>query len=124
MRPSGSLRHFLGSFASIIAGSGPGQTTYPTVRICAATSDSLVVNEKGEGMTADALRFRFDRARKVAGVEKGIFQFRDLRAKAGTDKAESSGDIRAAQLQLGHTSVVMTEHYVRERKGDKVEPTK
>ncbi len=75
-------------------------------------------------MTADALRFRFDRARKVAGVEKGIFQFRDLRAKAGTDKAESSGDIRAAQLQLGHTSVVMTEHYVRERKGDKVEPTK
>ncbi|WP_217471845.1 DNA modification system-associated small protein, partial [Burkholderia contaminans] len=25
-------------FASIIAGSGPSQTTYPTVRICAATS--------------------------------------------------------------------------------------
>jgi hypothetical protein len=38
VRPSGSLRHFLGSFASIIAGLGLGQTTYPTVRICAATS--------------------------------------------------------------------------------------
>ncbi|WP_208450877.1 hypothetical protein, partial [Burkholderia ambifaria] len=36
----GSLRHFLGSFASIIAGSGPGQTTYPTVQICAATSQT------------------------------------------------------------------------------------
>ncbi|WP_232439928.1 tyrosine-type recombinase/integrase [Burkholderia ubonensis] len=53
-----------------------------------------------------------------------MFQFRDLRAKAGTDKAESSRDIRAAQRQLGHTSIVMTEHYVRERKGDRVEPTK
>ncbi|WP_208450854.1 hypothetical protein, partial [Burkholderia ambifaria] len=36
-----ALRHFLGSFASIIAGSGPGQTTYPTVQICAATSIPL-----------------------------------------------------------------------------------
>jgi integrase len=35
-----------------------------------------------------------------------------------------AGDIRAAQLQLGHRSLKMTEHYVRERKGDKVGPTK
>ncbi len=34
---------------------------------------------------------------------------RDLRAKAGTDKAESSGDIMQAKDQLGHTTVVMTE---------------
>uniref|UniRef100_UPI001F3DB42F hypothetical protein n=1 Tax=Paraburkholderia kururiensis TaxID=984307 RepID=UPI001F3DB42F len=34
----GSLRHLSGSFARIIAGSGPGHSTYPTVRICAATS--------------------------------------------------------------------------------------
>ena len=51
------------------------------------------------------------------------FQFRDLRAKAGTDKAESQ-DIHAAQKQLGHKTIIMTEHYVRERLGDKVEPTK
>jgi integrase len=97
-------------------------------RMCASTgcvvSDALVVNERGERLMADAFRFRFDRARRAAGVDKDLFQFRDLRAKAGTDKTEISGDIRAAQKQLGHSSVTMTEHYVRERKGDKVGPTK
>ena len=82
------------------------------------------MNEAGERLMRDALRFRFDRARLAARVQKDLFQFRDLRAKAGTDKAESTGDIRAAQLQLGHKSLKMTEHYVRERKGDRVEPTK
>lgn len=91
---------------------------------CNSKSDSLVVNEAGERLMRDALRFRFDRARFAAHVAKDLFQFRDLRAKAGTDKTESSGDIRAAQRQLGHTSIKMTEHYVRERKGDKVDPTK
>ncbi|CAI8900122.1 hypothetical protein EMIT0215P_30355 [Pseudomonas serboccidentalis] len=52
------------------------------------------------------------------------FQMRDLRAKAGTDKAESSGDILQARDQLGHTTVVMTEQYIRNRKGKKVMPTK
>jgi len=91
---------------------------------CGAKCDALVVNEGGERLMPDALRFRFDRARLIACVDKGSFQFRDLRAKAGTDKTESSGDIRAAQRQLGHASLTMTEHYVRERKGDKVEPTR
>ncbi|REE20711.1 phage integrase family protein [Paraburkholderia sp. BL27I4N3] len=90
----------------------------------ASQVDALIVNEAGERLLPDALRFRFDRARVAAKVEKDLFQFRDLRAKAGTDKAESAGDIRAAQLQLGHRSLQMTEHYVRERKGDKVEPTR
>ena len=31
-------RYFLGSFARIIAGSGPGRSTYLAVRICEATS--------------------------------------------------------------------------------------
>lgn len=91
---------------------------------CSSRCDWLVVNEAGERLMRDALRFRFDRARLAARVEKDLFQFRDLRAKAGTDKTESSGDIRAAQLQLGHQSLKMTEHYVRERKGDKVGPTR
>jgi integrase len=91
---------------------------------CKSKCDALVVNEAGERLMRDALRFRFDRARLAAGVDKDLFQFRDLRAKAGTDKTESSGDIRAAQRQLGHRSLTMTEHYVRDRKGDKVGPTK
>jgi hypothetical protein len=64
----------------------------------------------------------FDTARKAAGVDKSSSQFRDLRAKAATDKAESSGDMRHAQEQLGHSTMGMTEHYVRDRKGKKVTP--
>jgi len=70
------------------------------------------------------LRSRFDAARARACVPKAAFQFRDLRAKAGTDKADASADIRQAQRQLGHSSVVMTETYTRKRKGDRVTPTK
>lgn len=88
------------------------------------TSTALVVNESGQRLGYDALRQRFYAAREEAGVPKEGFQFRDLRAKAGTDTAESSGDIRQAQRQLGHKSIQMTEHYVRERKGDKVGPTR
>lgn len=75
-------------------------------------------------MTTSMLRGRFDAAREAAGVEKADFQMRDLRAKAGTDKAESSGDILQARDQLGHTTVVMTENYIRKRIGKKVTPTK
>lgn len=84
-------------------------------------STSLVVDECGEKLTASMLRSRFDAARLKARV---AFQFRDLRAKAATDKADSSGDVRQAQRQLGHTTIGMTEHYIRERRGAKVEPTK
>lgn len=59
-------------------------------------------------MSVAVLRGRFDLAREAAGVEKSALQMRDLHAKAGTDKAESSGDILQARDQLGHTIVVMT----------------
>lgn len=84
----------------------------------------LIVMDNGQPMTSSMLRGRFDAAREAAGVEKGDFQMRDLRAKAGTDKAESSGDILQARDQLGHTTVVMTENYIRKRIGKKVTPTK
>jgi integrase len=75
-------------------------------------------------MTTSMLRKRFDDAREAAGIPKADFQMRDLRAKAATDKEESTGNIRAARDQLGHTTVGMTEHYIRMRKGMKVTPTK
>lgn len=90
----------------------------------AVYSTRLIVDEDGKPLSQGQFRYRFDRARRLAGVPKGEFQFRDLRAKAGTDKAESAGDIRQAQKQLGHASVVMTETYIRNRRGDKVTPTK
>ncbi len=99
--------------------------------LLSARTLQLVVNEKAQCLGKDALRSRFDRARVIAAdnhpdlaVAIRAFQFRDLRAKAGTDKTESSGDIREAQKQLGHGSITMTEHYVRNRKGDLAKPTK
>ncbi|PHR17846.1 MAG: integrase [Sphingopyxis sp.] len=87
-------------------------------------STRLIVTDQGLPMTRSMLRSRFDTAREKAGVPKATFQMRDLRAKAGTDKAESSGDIMQARDQLGHSNVAMTEHYVRQRKGKKVTPTR
>ncbi|WP_321913508.1 tyrosine-type recombinase/integrase [Paraburkholderia sp. J11-2] len=87
-------------------------------------STALVVNEKGGRITQNALQKRFEAARVRADVPFDAFQFRDLRAKAATDKTDNTGDIRQAQKQLGHTSVTMTEHYVRKRRGDKVGPTR
>lgn len=86
-------------------------------------SNYLIVDNKGHRFTYSMLRSHFDAAREAAGVSKASFQFRDLRAKAATDKTESS-DIRDAQKQLGHTTIGMTEHYVRGRRGEKVSPTK
>lgn len=85
---------------------------------------ALIVDDNGQRLSYSSLRTHFDKARKAAGVDKATFQFRDLRAKAATDKAESSGDIRQAQKQLGHTTVGMTEQYMRGRRGEKVSPTK
>ena len=89
-----------------------------------AITRKLITTAKGGTMSYRMLNGAFQRARVKAGVKFENFQFRDLRAKAGTDKAESSGDIRQAQKQLGHSSVTMTEHYTRNRRGDKVTPTR
>ena len=78
----------------------------------------------------NALRLRFDKARdkaikQIPAIAKDVkhFQFRDLRAKAASDKAESE-TMRDAQLQLGHSSMAMTEKYVRLHRWQKVTPTK
>jgi len=95
------------------------------------TSMALVCGANGLRMTTSALDNAFDRARAramlkhrdspdmVAAIKQ--FQFRDLRAKAGTDKADAT-DMHEAQRQLGHSSITMTEHYVRQ--GKIVSPTK
>lgn len=95
----------------------------------------LVVAEDGQPLTYSGFAQRFQAARVAAATkarEDGRedlaaaierFQFRDLRAKAGTDTADAL-DVHRAQRQLGHASVTMTERYVRNRRGDKVEPTR
>lgn len=76
---------------------------------------ALVRDEAGQRMTYDALSDRFQAARAKAGVH---FQLRDLRAKAATDM----GDLALAQRLLGHSSRAMTEHYTKQRIGERVSP--
>lgn len=90
----------------------------------------LICTETGRPMSQDAIRQRFTKAREKAAkrnpdIKEEILQYqlRDLRAKATTDKAESDG-MREAQLLAGHSKMAMTEHYVRNRKGQRVTPTK
>lgn len=94
---------------------------------------ALVISKGGYAFTDYGLDNGFERARikAAAAAEKAGqadlatrirgFQFRDLRAKAGTEKADSDG-LMEAQRQLGHSSVKTTEHYVR--LGQIVTPTK
>ena len=76
----------------------------------------LIQDDDGKPLGTFGLRSRFDKARKLAGVE---FQFRDIRAKAATD----TGDLAHSQKLLGHRNREMTEHYVRQRVGDPSAPS-
>lgn len=80
-----------------------------------AISAFLIQDEDGQPLSGFALRSRFDKARRAAGV---TFQFRDLRAKAATD----TGDLAHSQKLLAHKNRDMTEHYVRTRQGERVKP--
>jgi len=80
-----------------------------------AISPFIIQDEDGQPLSSFALRARFDKARKAAGV---AFQFRDLRAKAATD----TGDLAHPQKWLAHKNREMTEHYVRARLGERVKP--
>lgn len=109
--------------------------TKPAAKPGKVRSLTLICSERGEALTALALRFRFEKAREKAAQvakERGqpdlgsaieTFQFRDLRAKAGTDKEEKEG-MAAAKDQLGHADEKMTQRYVRHRKGKLVTPTR
>ncbi len=79
--------------------------------------DAMLQNGNGQRLSYATLRSRFDNARKAAGVD---FQFRDIRAKTATD----TDDLARSQQLLGHKTRAMTEHYTRNRKGEKVEPLK
>jgi integrase len=91
-------------------------------------SASLLVDEDGQPMTKDKMRYRFDKARDAAKTKNpelasriGLIQLRDIRAKSGTDKREAEG-LDAAQGLLGHRRADMTEHYTRQRRGKLVKP--
>lgn len=82
---------------------------------------SLLVNEDGQPLTQDAMRYRFDKARDLAGIDKRLFQFRDFRAKVATATDDESGT-KSAQAILGHATEAMTASYIRHKAGKKVRP--
>lgn len=108
----GALKELLDEISAFKA----ARTSKSKVRVL-----SLLVNEKGERLTAGMLRNRFDDARDAAGIDKALFQFRDLRAKAATETDETAGT-REAQALLGHTTESMTAEYIRHKAGKKVKP--
>ncbi|MDR2990891.1 MAG: tyrosine-type recombinase/integrase [Burkholderiaceae bacterium] len=75
----------------------------------------LIQDDNGRPLGTFSLRSRFDKARKLAGVN---FQFRDIRAKTATD----TGDLAHSQKLLAHKNRDMTEHYVRAHTGVLVKP--
>lgn len=100
------------------------------IKTRSVTSMYLVSRRDGTPLSLWSLKHAVVRARLAAvaahpEMQEAIkqFQFRDLRAKAATDKEEKHG-IAAAQDQLGHSTPTMTQHYVRHRKGKLVTPTR
>lgn len=90
----------------------------------------LISTETGRPISQQAIAERFTKARAKAAANNPkikdqilAYQFRDLRAKAVTDKAENHG-IDQAQKLAGHSTEKMTQHYVRSKIGEKVSPTK
>lgn len=96
---------------------------------------ALAVDEHGRALSYAALDNRWEHIRERAAkaqeaegrgdraAELRRIQFRDLRAKAGTDK-ESAAGMAAAKDQLGHAAESTTVRYVRHRLGKLVTPTK
>lgn len=107
-----------------------GQLETVINRIMARNAAEKVTSLRLIPKSYNQFRGAFDKARELAAEQHPSlaaairqFQFRDLRAKAGTDKEELHG-MEAAQNQLGHSSPSMTKHYVRHRKGKLVTPTR
>lgn len=96
---------------------------------CKEESAFLLVNKNGRKMTRDALRYQYDKARRLAAVGNPELDekirkmwFYDLRAKAADDSADARGEQAASDL-LGHDNVKTTRrHYLR--RGKIVAPTK
>lgn len=94
---------------------GPLATVLERLTSYPVGSVYLVRDAKGQRLTLSALRKRFWKARKLAGV---TWQIRDLRAKAGSD----ADTARQAQALLGHMAASTTDRYIRRRAGEVVSP--
>lgn len=83
-------------------------------------STSLITGSHGKPLSVSWIGQLWRKAKTAAGIKTDI-QFRDIRAKAVSDKEEMT-DIRDAQQLAGHAHVSMTERYSRKRRGQKIDP--
>lgn len=77
----------------------------------------LVSDKNNQQVSYSTLRSWFRKARDLSGIS---FQIRDLKSKNVTDME----NIELAKKRLGHSTLRMTEHYTKRRKGEKVGPLK
>lgn len=87
----------------------------------AATGPYLVQDDQGQPITLDTLEKRWAKLREAVAVDVPSVltaQLRDIRGKTATDLE----DLEHAQKLLGHSSVTMTERYVKRRAGARVKP--
>lgn len=75
----------------------------------------LIRDKRGQPMTLQALRRRFENIRSALGAD---WQIRDLRAKAATDLGDN---IKANKL-LAHSAMTTTDRYVGRHAGRHAEP--
>jgi integrase len=99
-------------------------------------SSNVLSTENGQALSDETLRSRYDKARldcakRLRDIgridlakEVSKIQMLDLRAKSATDIENSTGSSRPAQQLLAHKDNAMTEHYIRNRQGAKVNPTR
>lgn len=88
-------------------------------RIANTQSSYLFITKQNTRLSARNIAVNFANLRQKLieqypnfADELARFQFRDLRAKSGTDKAMLQGE-DAARQQLGHTTIQMTKTYIR-----------
>lgn len=72
----------------------------------------VFVTSEGQRVADIAVRRAFLRAKRIAGITRR-FRFHDLRHSAACALASAGVSLQVIQMILGHTSIKMTERYVR-----------
>jgi integrase len=78
----------------------------------AIVSRCVFVTDEGQRIAEIAVRRTFLRAKRIAGITRR-FRFHDLRHSAACTLASAGVSLQVIQKILGHTSIKMTERYVR-----------
>ncbi len=76
----------------------------------ACQTDRLFISDRGKPMDAAALRRRFDRLARMAGLPSGITPH-TMRHTFATELLDGGADLRSVQELLGHSSLSTTQIY-------------